>query len=69
MVAKERKTRLATPGDPAASAGAILRIVDADEPPLRVFFGTAPLGIAKADYASRIETWEKWNDVSIEAQG
>jgi NAD(P)-dependent dehydrogenase (short-subunit alcohol dehydrogenase family) len=69
VVARERKTRLATPGDPAASAGAILRIVDADEPPLRVFFGTAPLGIAKADYASRIETWEKWNDISIEAQG
>ena len=68
-VARERKTRLATPGDPSASASAILRIVDADEPPLRVFFGTAPLGIAKADYAGRIETWEKWNDVSMQAQG
>jgi hypothetical protein len=43
--------------------------VDAAEPPLRVFFGTAPLGMAKADYASRIETWEKWNDLSVEAQG
>jgi NAD(P)-dependent dehydrogenase (short-subunit alcohol dehydrogenase family) len=69
VVARERKTRLATPGDPSASASAILRIVDADEPPLRVFFGTAPLGIAKADYAGRIETWEKWNDVSMQAQG
>jgi NAD(P)-dependent dehydrogenase (short-subunit alcohol dehydrogenase family) len=68
-VMQGRRTRMASPGDPAASAGAILRIVDADEPPLRVFFGTAPLGIAKADYANRIETWEKWNDVSIEAQG
>ena len=64
-----RKTRNGTPGDPNASAAAILRIVDADEPPLRVFFGTAPLGIAKADYAKRIETWEKWNDVSELAQG
>ncbi|WP_366518594.1 SDR family oxidoreductase [Herbiconiux sp.] len=68
-VAEARKTRNATPGDPAASAQAILRVVDAEEPPLRVFFGTAPLGIAKADYASRIETWEKWNDVSVLAQG
>ena len=58
-----------TPGDPHASAKAILRIVDADEPPLRVFFGTAPLGIAKADYAKRIDTWEQWNDVSELAQG
>lgn len=68
-VAEARKTRNATPGDPAASARAILKIVDAEEPPLRVFFGTAPLGIAKADYAKRIETWETWNDVSVLAQG
>ena len=68
-VAEGRKSRMSKPGDPAASAKAILRVVDADQPPLRVFFGAAPLGIAKADYAGRIETWEKWNDVSIEAQG
>jgi hypothetical protein len=47
----------------------VLKIVDAAEPPLRIFFGRSPLVTAKADYASRIETWEKWNDVSIEAQG
>ena len=57
------------PGDPKSSAEAVLRIVDAEEPPLRVFFGAAPLTIAKADYASRIETWEKWDDVSQLAQG
>ncbi|WP_291057312.1 SDR family oxidoreductase [Herbiconiux sp.] len=68
-VAEGRKQRNATPGDPEASAAAILRIVDAEEPPLRVFFGTAPLGIAKADYESRIATWEKWNEVSVIAQG
>ncbi|MGA1837771.1 SDR family oxidoreductase [Herbiconiux sp. 11R-BC] len=69
QVAAMRASRTANPGDPAASAAAILQIVDAEEPPLRVFFGTAPLGIAKADYASRIATWEKWNDVSVLAQG
>ena len=68
-VAEARKARLGTSGDPVASAKAILAVVDADEPPLRVFFGTAPLGIAKADYASRLATWEKWNDVSVLAQG
>ena len=68
-VAEGRRVRVAAPGDPAASARALLAIVDADEPPLRVFFGTAPLGIAKADYAGRIETWEKWNEVSALAQG
>jgi NAD(P)-dependent dehydrogenase (short-subunit alcohol dehydrogenase family) len=57
------------PGDPTASTAAVLRVVDADEPPLRVFFGAAPLEIAKADYASRIETWEAWDDVAKLAQG
>jgi NAD(P)-dependent dehydrogenase (short-subunit alcohol dehydrogenase family) len=67
---EDRKKRNSSgPGDPTASAAAVLAIVDADEPPLRVFLGAAPLGIAKADYARRIETWEQWNDVSQEAQG
>lgn len=64
-----RSSRNATPGDPKASAAAILQVVDAEEPPLRVFFGTAPLGIAKADYEKRIETWEQWNHVAETAQG
>jgi NAD(P)-dependent dehydrogenase (short-subunit alcohol dehydrogenase family) len=67
---RERAARNTSgPGDPKASAAAVLRIVDAEEPPLRVFFGAAPLSIAKADYASRIETWEKWDDVAQLAQG
>jgi len=68
---RQRQSRAGStgPGDPTASAAAILRVVDADEPPLRVFFGAAPLGIAKADYARRIETWEEWDDVARLAQG
>ena len=58
-----------TPGDPKATRAAILRIVDADEPPLRVFFGRAPLGIATKDYESRLATWNEWQPVAIEAQG
>ena len=68
--AKEaRAKRVSSPGNPVASASALLRVVDSEEPPLRVFFGSAPLGIAQADYASRIETWEKWQDVAELAQG
>ena len=47
----------------------ILKIVDAPKPPLRVFFGELPLSLAKADYESRLATWEEWQPVSIEAQG
>src|SRR3954447_20166374 len=58
-----------TPGDPTASAEAVLRIVDADEPPLRAFFGSAPLGIAEKDYESRLEPWREWQPVAELAQG
>ena len=69
LAAEARAKRVSTPGDPVASAEALLRVVDADEPPLRVFFGKAPLAIARADYESRLETWEKWQDVAELAQG
>lgn len=68
-VVESRKKRMATPGDPTATRTAILKVVDAEKPPLRIFFGDGPIAIAKADYASRIALWEEWNDVSIEAQG
>jgi NAD(P)-dependent dehydrogenase (short-subunit alcohol dehydrogenase family) len=66
---KIRAQRTSKPGDPAASAAAVLKIVDAPKPPLRVFFGELPLSLAKADYESRLATWQEWQPVSIEAQG
>jgi NAD(P)-dependent dehydrogenase (short-subunit alcohol dehydrogenase family) len=57
------------PGDPEATGPAILKVVDAKDPPLRIFFGSSGLPMTRAEYARRIETWEKWNDVSLEAQG
>jgi NAD(P)-dependent dehydrogenase (short-subunit alcohol dehydrogenase family) len=68
-VQEQRKQRVGTPGDPTASSAAVLELVDAEEPPLRCFLGTAPLGIAKADYAQRIATWEQWQPVAERAQG
>jgi len=57
------------PGDPDATGAAILKIVDAEKPPLRVFFGSGGLPMTKAEYARRIDTWETWNDLSVAAQG
>lgn len=57
------------PGDPAATAQAVLAVVDADEPPLRLFLGTYPLDVAKNAYAERIATWEKWQEVAVAAHG
>jgi NAD(P)-dependent dehydrogenase (short-subunit alcohol dehydrogenase family) len=64
-----RRQRWSAPGDPKASAAALLKVVDAEEPPLRVFFGEAPLALAKADYENRLRTWEQWQPVAVLAQG
>ena len=66
---RKRAQRMPTPGDPTASARAILKVVDASPPPLRVFFGEMPLSLAKADYESRLKTWEEWQPVAELAQG
>jgi NAD(P)-dependent dehydrogenase (short-subunit alcohol dehydrogenase family) len=57
------------PGEPEATGPAILKLVDAKDPPLRIFFGSSGLRMTRAEYARRIETWEKWNALSLEAQG
>jgi len=58
-----------TPGDPDATGPAMLKLVDAAEPPLRVFFGSGGLPMTRAEYARRIASWEQWNDLAVEAQG
>lgn len=45
------------------------KIADADNPPLRAFFGTSPLQLVPQVYAGRLKTWEEWADVATEAQG
>ena len=67
--AANRPSRRGTPGDPVATRAAILQVVDADEPPLRIFFGEAPLAIATADYEQRLATWRQWQPVSLAAHG
>jgi NAD(P)-dependent dehydrogenase (short-subunit alcohol dehydrogenase family) len=57
------------PGDPEATGPVILELVDADEPPLRIFFGTGTLDMAKEEYAKRIAEWEQWDHLAVAAQG
>ena len=56
-------------GDPEATAEAILKLVDADDPPLRLGLGNSILPRARAAYAERLATWEAWQDVSDAAMG
>jgi hypothetical protein len=55
-------------GDPRATAEAVFAVVDAEEPPLRLFLGDGPLEMIKAEYAKRIEQWERWNDAAVAAE-
>jgi NAD(P)-dependent dehydrogenase (short-subunit alcohol dehydrogenase family) len=56
-------------GDPHATPEAIFNIVDAENPPLRLFLGSHNLPSVRAAYAERLATWEAWEPVSIAAQG
>jgi NAD(P)-dependent dehydrogenase (short-subunit alcohol dehydrogenase family) len=57
------------PGDPEATGPAMLALVDAAEPPLRVFFGDVGLPMIRQEYASRLALWEKWDHIALQSQG
>ncbi len=56
-------------GDPEATAPAIFAVVDADEPPLRLFLGEVGLPMTRAEYERRLAEWEQWDHVARAAQG
>jgi hypothetical protein len=57
------------PGDPQATGDAILELVDAAEPPLRVFFSSTALQMIRREYGARIENWQQWDGPAQRAQG
>ncbi|MFF1837769.1 SDR family NAD(P)-dependent oxidoreductase [Streptomyces sp. NPDC058231] len=60
------EARYAEAGDAGA---ALLQVVDAQNPPLRVLFGTEPIEVIEPLYAERLKTWADWQHVSRTAQG
>ncbi|GII96190.1 SDR family NAD(P)-dependent oxidoreductase [Sinosporangium siamense] len=56
-------------GDPAAAAQALLKIVDLENPPLRVLFGQGFYPMLQQAYAERLKTWADWQDLSAQAHG
>lgn len=56
-------------GDPEATAEAVLKLVDAENPPLRLFLGSHALPWVRSAYADRLKVWEEWESVSNAAQG
>ena len=56
-------------GDPQATPDAILKVVDAEDPPLRLILGDQNLPNIRKVYADRLATWEAWEAVANAAQG
>ncbi len=55
-------------GNPRATRAAILKVVDSEQPLLRVFFGKS-LEPVTEEYKQRLATWNEWQPVSLEAFG
>ncbi|NMH28530.1 SDR family NAD(P)-dependent oxidoreductase [Flavobacterium silvaticum] len=56
-------------GDPNATSEAVLKLIDAENPPLRLFLGKHTLPWATQVYEERLDTWKQWNEVSVAAHG
>ncbi|WP_343524180.1 SDR family NAD(P)-dependent oxidoreductase [Pedobacter sp.] len=56
-------------GNPEATPEAIFKVVDTENPPLRLSLGSHNLAWVRTAYAERIASWEEWKAVSNAAQG
>jgi len=54
-------------GDPLATVPVVLALVDMPEPPLRLFLGEGPFEMIQAEYASRLDEWTMYADLSRSA--
>jgi NAD(P)-dependent dehydrogenase (short-subunit alcohol dehydrogenase family) len=56
-------------GDPHATTDAVLKLVDSENPPLRMFIGKMCYPFVKQVYESRWAEWDAWKEVSDAAHG
>lgn len=54
---------------PPPPDGRSLKIVDTEQQPLRVLFGLLGTQLVPSLYQQRLEEWEQWKPVSLEANG
>lgn len=56
-------------GKPEATTDAVLKLIDSENPPLRLFLGKVGYPWVKQVYEGRLAEWEAWKDVSAAAHG
>lgn len=56
-------------GDPEATTGAVLKLINSKNPPLHFFLGKHAYPFIKQVYESRYADWDNWAEVSATAHG
>ncbi|WDF79741.1 SDR family NAD(P)-dependent oxidoreductase [Mucilaginibacter sp. KACC 22773] len=56
-------------GIPEATSDAVLKLIDSENPPLRLLLGSQAYPWVKQVYDGRIAEWESWKEISAAAQG
>jgi len=56
-------------GIPEATTEAVLKLIDSENPPLRLFLGKVAFPWVKEVYAGKLAEWEAWSDVAAKAHG
>jgi len=56
-------------GIPEATTNAVLKLIDSEQPPIRLLLGKYAYPWIKQAYASRYADWDNWDAVSAEAHG
>jgi len=56
-------------GSVEATAPALIKLAETENPPLRLLLGKVALPFVKQNYEQRLKVWEEWNEVSVEAHG
>lgn len=56
-------------GDPLATIEAIIKVVDSENPPLRLFLGKLAYPWTQYTYGEKLKLWDEWKDVSTKSHG
>jgi NAD(P)-dependent dehydrogenase (short-subunit alcohol dehydrogenase family) len=56
-------------GNPLATSETILALVDAENPPLRLFLGKLAYPWTQYTYGEKLKLWDNWKEVSAKAHG
>jgi NAD(P)-dependent dehydrogenase (short-subunit alcohol dehydrogenase family) len=67
--ARAKRNKNMKSGDPTASSAAILKLVDAENPPLRLLLGEVATQMVPQIYEQRLKVWTEWEDVARAVDG